>query len=773
MKKFLKGFLALFVVATLFSYSMVLGAAEEELNKVLETITEGAQIQGMVLTDSEGMEMTKEDFIYKIEDKNFGNSYYDEETGCIKIDGENYKLAITDSSNGTICEPATVECNDGNYYIRVLSKPAGEGSYTFSLINESGETSASISKENYTISSDKKLKIKLRQEESGGLRGIVFSTIKRLVSELICAITIPVGDSFLHMISSALGENVTIDRVVFDDISKTNVDFFDLSTGEAATNQPIKNILANTVNKWYGTFRDLVLVFYMALLVYMGIKILLTSTANKKAIYKRIMTAWVMGVVMLIFFPYVMKYSIKLNHAFCKTLQGLDGNATTEPSTTAAMTSFRNARSLYGNDGFIMLMLGKNEISENSKKDFANTAVSSGAFNGETMMYIRFVADHTTNVPLAVVYLILIGETFALLVMYYKRVFMIAFLITIFPIVAACYPLSKTGDIRMNTFSVWFKEFFVNVFVQSFHAATYVVVVSVGISSYITNVANGNWLFMIICILFLFEGEKIIRGIFDAKSSINSIGDIAASGMLAMNVARNITKFMPQLPNRKKDQDGNANEKAASDRPAPQAPGANTPGAQANANAVNALSNGANAQNNGVALGRQQGATVSSANASLDSNMGKAKGKSVWANRIAGAVGGGASVFAQAVGTANGFAMGMAQNDGRGPSGLEKGISSAIHGKTQGQLIGQGTSSLITGAVGRVTAMKAGRALAQEYSAGEHDDEIFTDADKQMDEVKKEALRQAYAKAARDKGRGRDNKAEVRIIKERINQTKS
>lgn len=764
MKKFFRGVLFLLVVATLFSYSVVLSATQEE---VLETITKKGKIYEYVTLAEDGTPLSKSsNFVYKF--NNNIKEYYNSNTGRINIDGVDYKLKITYSNDTVICDSAMVNLDsDGNYFVAVSAKPEGEGEYKFSLtpVSDSDDSTATATTTiTDDISSDKPLKVKVSGNTGDGW---LLSTVKNLVSELLCAIVLPAGDSYLHMISLAIGEVVTIDRLVYGDVKKVDIDFFSsLSTesddGTTTTSKPIKSILSGTINKWYSLFRNIVLAFYMGILVYFGIKIILTSTANKKAVYKNILMAWVMGIAMLMFLPYVMKYAIRLNYAFCKAIQGTDASNESIPITT----SLTSASSLYGNDGFITMMLG----SSKSKKDFAATAVSDGDFDGNSMLYIRFVADHTTNVPLAIVYLIMIGEILALLVMYYKRVFMIAFLITIFPLAMAFYPFSKTGDVKMNTFGVWFKEFIVNVFVQSFHAVTYVVVVSTAVSSYSENMLNGNWLFMIICILFLFDGEKIIRGIFDAKSSINSIGDLAASGMLALNMARNITNFIPSIPGRKKKDEGNADEKAASDRPAPVQPGANTPGAQSNANAINALTN---ANNSGVALGRAQGVTVSSANKSLNNNADSARSRSGWANRIAGVVGGGANVFAQTVGTVNGFAMGMAQNDGRGPSGLEKGISSAIHGKSQGQLIGQGASNIITGAVGKVTAVTAGRALAREYADGDHDDEIFTEADKQMDDIKKQALREAYAKAAKSRAAGFENSAEIKIIKERIKQSRN
>ena len=161
---------------------------------------------------------------------------------------------------------------------------------------------------------------------------------------------------------------------------------------------------------------------------------------------------------------------------------------------------------------------------------------------GNAMLNIRYFAKRDWNLSLVIVYFILIGQLIALLILYYKRAFMIAFLIAIFPVVVAIYPLNRTGNVKINPFGVWFKEFMINVFVQSFHAVTYRVVVSVGIGSY---TSSNNFLFMIICIFFLFQGEKIIRAIFNANSKAGTLGDMIMAGAFARKMVGGAKSLIP------------------------------------------------------------------------------------------------------------------------------------------------------------------------------------------------------------------------------------
>jgi hypothetical protein len=86
--------------------------------------------------------------------------------------------------------------------------------------------------------------------------------------------------------------------------------------------------------------------------------------------------------------------------------------------------------------------------------------------------------------------------------------------------------LINYGDNKAQAFSTWTKEFYVNVFVQLFHAIAYILVVNAGVTAYLN---DKDWLLLCICVAFLFQGEKILRAIFNIKSSANTIGDLAAA----------------------------------------------------------------------------------------------------------------------------------------------------------------------------------------------------------------------------------------------------
>ena len=151
----------------------------------------------------------------------------------------------------------------------------------------------------------------------------------------------------LHfLISTALGKTITIDDLVFNKYAETNISYFE-SESEVGAEMASSLIYGNNnvgglnsvVNKWYGIVQKIALMGYMAILVYMGIKIILGATAERKANYKELFMNWVVGIGILLLFPYAMKYIIKINEAMVKTIEANKGFTST---TSAPMVDISN-----------------------------------------------------------------------------------------------------------------------------------------------------------------------------------------------------------------------------------------------------------------------------------------------------------------------------------------------------------------------------------------------------------------------------------------------
>lgn len=799
--------------------------AYESADEALEDLKNNVKIVGLeqIVKSSEANEdediTVKEDYFYRF-DKGKYDEVFDSENGTVTIDGKNYTVGfgIKDGNGKIISIAEGIQLEDAadnageNAYVSSIKSSIrtsdgetltpqfldGRTVYCYLKPTDGNDDSISISKEigAFKLPTETIKYTAKERTDFGWKEGIKLwwntairhetSEAKKVLTETLVSILLACGDSFLHLLSQSVGEVVTVDRIVFGNVNKVSIDFFDDLSNTSSGVMPLKSSLTSVINDWYAFFLKIAILFYCVLLVYMGLRILLASTGAKKAEYKTRLVAWTMGVAMLLCFPYVMKYTIIANQALCEWIAA---EATDSQNGTPQGNEFNIAKAGmfdlmddYGEYSFVAKAMGFNSLK--SLVAGAQSMRAGNTFGNNIMLAIRMDAQMTFSLPLAIVYLIMLGQTMALVILYYKRVFMLAFLITIFPLAAMFYTLNKTGDVKINSFGSWFKEYVVNVFIQAFHAVTYVTVVTLGISAY---KESGDWMFFILCVLFLFEGEKIIRAIFNAKSSAGTIGDMAAAGAMAFGILKKAADGVGKLPKgQEKGEDDSdtkkekANAKAKRDvdkanqqvNQNAQTQGTEKNKAAAETAALSASSNGASgassasqtvsSANTQVKLGREPDTTheevFSKVNKRIDERSATTASKA--GKVIAGIAGGtGKSILSYS------FAAAQTKDFKSAGNAIGVGISGATTGYTSGAKAYDSVHNFRQGRLARAE----GLALADEYLNGDHDDDfVINEADEKLRKTKLEAYRKIAARVATERAKHGKDAAEKVIINESL-----
>ena len=67
--------------------------------------------------------------------------------------------------------------------------------------------------------------------------------------------------------------------------------------------------LREVISNWYTVLRDIAVVALLSILVYIGIHILISSTANDKAKYKQLLVDWVVALCLLFVMQYIMSFA--------------------------------------------------------------------------------------------------------------------------------------------------------------------------------------------------------------------------------------------------------------------------------------------------------------------------------------------------------------------------------------------------------------------------------------------------------------------------------
>lgn len=314
----------------------------------------------------------------------------------------------------------------------------------------------------------------LTNSSSGGLAGMlagvinIFPTLLSNVLTFMVKAQEPAGTTMTEF---------TIQDLVFNKYRLFNINIFDLGPDTTGVNYKIKENITN----WYGTTRNLAIALSLLVLVYVGIRMAISTVASDKVKYKKMLIDWATSFVLI----FIMQYILVI------AMETADGILEIIPETEENLET--------------VIMVGDGENNERSNSIQAKLSSKKG----------------WNFVTVCVLYWMLVYYQIKFLMLYIKRLFSTDLLIVIGPLVTLTYAIDKVGDNKAQGYMKWLKELLVNIYIQPLHALLYVVFIgSAG------EIAKHAPLFAILFLAALSRGEKVVKNIFNIRglSSINSVG---------------------------------------------------------------------------------------------------------------------------------------------------------------------------------------------------------------------------------------------------------
>ena len=302
-----------------------------------------------------------------------------------------------------------------------------------------------------------------------GLVGIFFAIPILFAYALVLTVhlIISIAAGVASGTSSQQGALLTPGDIFFNKVPLTDINFFNFSDA-GTTGAVLRNIIA----EWFVIFMGIAIILLLFVLVYLGIKILISS-AQGKAKYKEALTNWLVSVGILFSIQIFAIIVIGINNLFVSFI---------EKATQ---------------DGF------ENIFKSEDLDIFKNTI-----FN---------------LIPKILIYGMIVRYTATFLFQYIKRMIKVAFLIIISPLISITYAVDKFSDKKAQALTNWTKQFTSEVLIQPFHALIYLILLSLSKS-----LAEEGGIFAglmaVVFLRFIFEAEKIIKNIFDVKPAA-SMGD--------------------------------------------------------------------------------------------------------------------------------------------------------------------------------------------------------------------------------------------------------
>ena len=215
----------------------------------------------------------------------------------------------------------------------------------------------------------------------------------------------------------------TIENVVFNRYKLFDIDFFNYSEKSSNVNETLKRSIAT----WYYSLRNIAVVGSLIILIYIGIRMAISTTSTDKSKYKKMIIAWIKGFVLIFTLQYI---AIALIEA------------------------------------------------QNWALDFIGKFVQGEGFEEQLIKNIDeeiLNARGWNSVPVTIQYYVLVYFQIVFFITYMKRFFKVGFLFVIAPLVTITYAVDAVGDGKAQGFSSWLKELAFSIFIQSLHACVYTV----------------------------------------------------------------------------------------------------------------------------------------------------------------------------------------------------------------------------------------------------------------------------------------------------------
>ncbi len=316
--------------------------------------------------------------------------------------------------------------------------------------------------------------------------GTVTGILARLINIIVLQIDLVMSQITYGTENDGLQYWFTIERTVFNRVALFNINYFntyedegsysvgDLDINYNHSNAEVKKSIATV----FYICRFIAMTLGLVVLIYIGIRMAISSVASDQAKYKKMLISWVESIIIMFLLPYIISFMIRFGEILTNIFYSVEQS----------------------------LLDGEKVFEGTIRTQTLNCTINTSG------LQLTFWS---------IVYWCLLMMEIKFLWTYIKRFLMVGFLIAISPLITITYSIDKAGDGRAQAFSNWMQEFAINVFIQPLHAIIYLVFVLTA-----NSIAESSPLVTIAFLLAMGTVEKMVKVIFDMKGlSIKNLGE--------------------------------------------------------------------------------------------------------------------------------------------------------------------------------------------------------------------------------------------------------
>lgn len=308
-------------------------------------------------------------------------------------------------------------------------------------------------------------------------------------------------------------------------------DYFYVEDGEEiiTSKQNTALDLQVLVSQWYSAIRNIAIVLAMSVLLYIGIRMMLSTVAQDKAKYKQMLMDWLISICLLFFMHYIMSFSISIVNELTKVLTISNTDDGTGYVAVLELDDDGKLKEAVEN-------LGMSDAIQDDKVMWPTNLM------GQLRIQAQMSYGDASFIGYGLCFFVLVLLTIFYIFTYLRRVLYMAFLTMVAPLVALTYPIDKISDGQAQAFNKWLKEYIFNLLIQPLHLLIYTILVT---SAF--DLAGKNPIYSIVAIAFMIPAEKLMRSFFGFEKA-STPGNLAAAAVGGGIANQALQKLLSKAP---------------------------------------------------------------------------------------------------------------------------------------------------------------------------------------------------------------------------------
>ncbi len=257
---------------------------------------------------------------------------------------------------------------------------------------------------------------------------------------------------------------------------------------QLASEEPIIIIIRKAIATWYYLIRLLTIAAMLIALIAIGIKMAISTIASDKATYKRMLTDWLVGIIIVFTIHYFMIAAIRITNVLVDLISNT--------SNTISSSSLKDKK------------VSSSETELKIYEEVRTRAYDPRLTNGMVGM---------------VMYIALVFMAIKYTIIYLKRLLTIIVLTLMAPAIGVAYALQKVLTGKSAALATWVREYIMNLLIQVIHALLYAIFITQALMLSLESIAG--MIIALVLMNYVSKADKLFKKIFHFGGENSLVGD--------------------------------------------------------------------------------------------------------------------------------------------------------------------------------------------------------------------------------------------------------